>query len=62
MVYECIFGDTPWWPVTSAFDLLDKQDKKKVITFPDSPEISDALKNVLIKMCYVDKELRCTIE
>jgi len=61
MIYEAIFKRTPW-PARSIPELIQKQRKQKVITFPKVPVISKELKNVLTKMCLVDHVKRPLIE
>ncbi len=53
MVYEAVFENTPW-PARSLPELIKKQKNKKVISFPQHPEISNDLKQVLTMMCMVD--------
>ena len=57
MVYECLYGKTPW-PARNLNQLIDRQQARKIIPVPKYPKISEELKKVLTMMCLVEQEKR----
>ena len=54
MIFECLYGHTPWPAVRSIKELKTHMEKDgKVKNFPTTPKISDEMKRVIQIMTIV---------